>query len=126
MINFMSHSILFATKSNYKLCHNILLSLHYYSNYQLKMNGLVRTISNSTGPIYEILKFQCILLHATIFLITQSFMIVHPELKIKSHLLLADDIDTLYNVWSVHRGMFSTLGVFSTLGGYHEYIRGIS
>ena len=25
---------------------------------------------------------------------------------------------------SVHRGMFSTSGVFSTLGGYHEYIRG--
>ena len=31
---------------------------------------------------------------------------------------------TLYNVCSVHRGMFSTLGVFSTSGGYHEYIRG--
>ena len=25
---------------------------------------------------------------------------------------------------SVHRGMFSTSGVFSTSGGYHEYIRG--
>ena len=27
---------------------------------------------------------------------------------------------------SVHRGMFSTSGVFSTSGGYHEYIGGIS
>ena len=40
---------------------------------------------------------------------------------------------TLYNVCSVHRGMFSTSGGFSTLegimstsGGYHEYIGGIS
>ena len=31
---------------------------------------------------------------------------------------------TLYNVCSVHRGMFSTSGVFSTSGGYHEYIGG--
>ena len=35
-------------------------------------------------------------------------------------------INTLYNVCSVHRGMFSTSGVFSTSGGYHEYIGGIS
>ena len=42
-------------------------------------------------------------------------------------------ICTLYNVCSVDRGMFSTLGVFSTSGdtmsasgGYHEYIREIS
>ena len=55
-------------------------------------------------------------------------------------------ITTLYNVCSVHRGMFSTSGVFSTsgdimstsgdfstsggimmnVGGYHEYIRGCS
>ena len=34
-------------------------------------------------------------------------------------------VSTLYNVCSVHRGMFSTSGVFSTLGGYHEYIGGI-
>ena len=27
---------------------------------------------------------------------------------------------------SVHQGMFSTLGVFSTSGGYHEYIGGCS
>ena len=33
---------------------------------------------------------------------------------------------TLYNVCSVHRGMFSTSRVFSTSGGYHEYIGGIS
>ena len=40
-------------------------------------------------------------------------------------------ISTLYNVCSVHRGMFSTSGdvqyiggVFSTSGGYHEYIGG--
>ena len=40
---------------------------------------------------------------------------------------------TLYNVCSVHWGMFSTSGVFSTSGdtmstseGYHEYIGGIS
>ena len=38
---------------------------------------------------------------------------------------------TLYNVCSVHRGMFSTsggvqyIGGFSTSGGYHEYIGGI-
>ena len=44
-------------------------------------------------------------------------MIVHPELKIKSHLLLADDINTLYNVCSVHRGMFSTLGGVQYIGG---------
>ena len=96
MLNFMSHLILFAIKSNYKL-YVITYYYHYnyYSNYQLKMNGLVRTISNSTGPIQETLKFQCIQLHATIFLITWSFMIVHPELKIKSHLLLADDIKVL-------------------------------
>ena len=45
----------------------------------------------------KILKFQCIRLHATIFLITRSFMIVHPELKIKSYLLLADDIKLYVN-----------------------------
>ena len=41
---------------------------------------------------------------------------------------------TLYNVCSVHRGMFSTSGgvqyiggdTMSTSGGYHEYIGGIS
>ena len=33
-------------------------------------------------------------------------------------------ISTLYNVCSIHRGMFSTSGVFSTLGEYHEYIGG--
>ena len=40
---------------------------------------------------------------------------------------------TLHNVFAVHRGMFSvledilsTLGVFSTLGGYHEYTGGCS
>ena len=32
---------------------------------------------------------------------------------------------TLYNVCSVHQGMFSTLGVFSTSEEYHEYIGGI-
>ena len=38
---------------------------------------------------------------------------------------------TLYDLCSVHQGMFSTSGVFnilgdtmSTLGGYHEYIGG--
>ena len=31
---------------------------------------------------------------------------------------------TLYNVCSVHQGMFSTSGVFRTSGGYHEYIGG--
>ena len=42
------------------------------------------------------------------------------------------NIITLYNVCSVHLRMFSTSGVFSTsgdtmstLGGYHEYIRGV-
>ena len=48
-------------------------------------------------------------------------------------------ISTLYNVCSVHRGMFSASGgvqyiggssvhrgEFSTSGGYHEYIGGIS
>ena len=45
--------------------------------------------------------------------------------------------NTLYNVStsgdvqyiggrSVHRGMFSTSGVFSTSRGYHEYIKGYS
>ena len=44
-------------------------------------------------------------------------MIVHPELKIKSHLLLADGVKTLYNVCSVHQGMFSTSGdIMSALG----------
>ena len=45
---------------------------------------------------------------------------------------LSAHIVTLYNVCSVHRGMFSTSGVFSTSGdtmstleGYHEYIGGI-
>ena len=34
-------------------------------------------------------------------------------------------ITTLYNVCSVHRGMFSTSGdTMSTSGGYHEYIGG--
>ena len=33
---------------------------------------------------------------------------------------------TLYNVCSVHRGVFSTSGgTMSTLGGYHEYIGGV-
>ena len=33
-------------------------------------------------------------------------------------------IFTLYNVCSVHRGMFSTLGDVQYIGGYHEYIGG--
>ena len=34
---------------------------------------------------------------------------------------------TLYNVCSVHRGVFSTLGGYHEyIGGYHEYIGGIS
>ena len=33
---------------------------------------------------------------------------------------------TLYNVCSVHRGMFSTPGGVQYIGGYHEYIGGIS
>ena len=53
-------------------------------------------------------------------------MIVHPELKIKFHLLLADDINDLYNVCSVHRGMFSILGCVQYIEGYHEYIGRIS
>ena len=32
---------------------------------------------------------------------------------------------TLYNVYSVHWGMFSTLGGVQYMGGYHEYIGGI-
>ena len=50
------------------------------------------------------------------------------------------EVFTLYNVCSLHRGMFSTSRVFSTsgdtmstsdgyheyIGGYHEYIGGIS
>ena len=32
---------------------------------------------------------------------------------------------TLYNVYSVHRGMFSTLGGVQYIGGYHEYIGGV-
>ena len=32
---------------------------------------------------------------------------------------------TLYNVCSVHRGMFSTSGGVQYIGGYHEYIGGI-
>ena len=35
-------------------------------------------------------------------------------------------IRTLYNVCSVHRGMFSTSGGVQYIGGYHEYIRGCS
>ena len=31
---------------------------------------------------------------------------------------------TLYNVCSVHRGMFSTSGSVQYIGGYHEYIGG--
>ena len=33
---------------------------------------------------------------------------------------------TLYNVCSVHWRMFSTLGSVQYIGGYHEYIGGIS
>ena len=33
---------------------------------------------------------------------------------------------TLYNVCSVHWGMFSTLGGVQYIGGYHEYIGGCS
>ena len=51
--------------------------------------------------------------------------------KRDTHHSLQSNKITLYNVCSVHRGMFSTLGVFSTsgdimstLGGYHEYIEG--
>ena len=55
------------------------------------------------------------------------------------HILIRSPVKiTLYNVCSVHRGMFSTSGVFSTSGdtmstsgdtmstsgGYHEYIEG--
>ena len=32
---------------------------------------------------------------------------------------------TLYNVCSVHRGMFCTSGCVQYIGGYHEYIGGI-
>ena len=35
-------------------------------------------------------------------------------------------ISTLYNVCLVHRGMFSTSGVFSASEGYQEHIGGIS
>ena len=31
------------------------------------------------------------------------------------------DIHTLYNVCAVPWGVLSTVGVFSTVGGYHEY-----
>ena len=33
---------------------------------------------------------------------------------------------TLYNVCAVPCGVLSTVGVFSTVGGYHEYRGGIS
>ena len=33
---------------------------------------------------------------------------------------------TLYNVCAVPWGVLSTVGVFSTVGGYHEYRGGIS
>ena len=33
---------------------------------------------------------------------------------------------TLYNVCAVPWGVLSTVGVFSTVGGYHEYHGGIS
>ena len=53
---------------------------------------------------------------------------VYSLMKIENQVIF-----TLYNVCSVHRGMFSTLGVFSTsgdimmnVGGYHEYIGGCS
>ena len=36
------------------------------------------------------------------------------------------DINTLYNVCAVPWGVLSTVGVFSTVGGYHEYRGGIS
>ena len=37
--------------------------------------------------------------------------------KLSSHII------TLYNVCSVHQGMFSTLGGYNeNAGGYHEYI----
>ena len=45
-------------------------------------------------------------------------VLLFDEMKIRANLV------TLYNVCSVHRGMFSTSGVFSTSGGYHEYIGG--
>ena len=35
-------------------------------------------------------------------------------------------IITLYNVCGVPWGVLSTVGVFSTVGGYHEYRGGIS
>ena len=47
------------------------------------------------------------------------------QFQFKTNIKEGQDI-TLYNVCSVHQGMFSTLGVFSTSGGYHEYIGGIS
>ena len=49
----------------------------------------------------------------------------------KRLLLFSYHVGTLYDVCSVHQGMFSTSGVFSILGdtmstlrGYHEYIEG--
>ena len=53
----------------------------------------------------------------------------HLKLKLpKTSVSSYTKISTLYNVCSVHRRMFSTSGgvqVFSTSGGYHEYIGGI-
>ena len=37
---------------------------------------------------------------------------------------ITGNVSTLHNVSSVHREMFSTSGVFSLLGGCHEYIGG--
>ena len=40
---------------------------------------------------------------------------------------LNEEVLTLYNVCSVHRGVFSTLGGYHEyIGGYHEYIGGCS
>ena len=44
----------------------LLQAFYYHSDYKLKMDELIRTMSNRTGPIkikkfhLEILKFQCI------------------------------------------------------------------
>ena len=43
--------------------------------------------------------------------------------RLDSSVVKSNTVSTLYNVCSVHRGdIMSTLGMFITLGGYHEYI----
>ena len=49
--------------------HHLPQAFYYNSNYQLKMDDLVRTMLVKTRPIQKILKFQCIsVIFATIFL----------------------------------------------------------